>query len=105
MFGERARKPGEVDRFARATGRVRARIEKQHEFLAGKFRERNGIAAIARQGEGGSLGALGRVLWHFRPAGWFGWVGNREPRWLRGGLRGARLHLAARFVCSAPATF
>ncbi len=39
-------------------GRIRARIEKQHELFAGVVGKRDGAAAIARQAEGGRLGAL-----------------------------------------------
>ena len=58
---KRARQPREVDGLPGAARGVRARIEKQHEFLAGIVGQRDGAAAIAWQVEGGRLGALGQT--------------------------------------------
>ena len=63
-FGEGAFQPREVDRFLGAARRVRLRIEIKHERAAGEVRERNGSAAVARQGEGGSLCAGLKLAGH-----------------------------------------
>ena len=59
--GEGVLEPGEVDRLLGAAGRVGARIEKQHELLAGIVGERDAAAAVARQIER-------RGLWRPRQA-------------------------------------
>ena len=59
--GEGVVQPREVDRLPRATGRVGARVEKKHEFLAVVIGERDGVAAIARQPETGGLCALNQA--------------------------------------------
>src|ERR1700692_3342048 len=50
----------EVDGFLGATRGVRTWIKKQHEFSPGEVGQRNRLASIARQAEGGRFGALGQ---------------------------------------------
>ena len=45
-------------------GRVRAWIEKQHKFSSLEVGQRNGLAAVARQAEGGGLCALRQRTYH-----------------------------------------
>src|ERR1700738_1656121 len=61
-FRKRARQPREVDGLPGAAWRVRARIEKKHEFSAREVGQRNGAAAVARQAEGRRFCALGQSL-------------------------------------------
>ena len=58
LVGERVLQPGEIDRLPGAAGGVGARIEKQHQLLAGVIGERDAAAAVARQLEVGGLGAF-----------------------------------------------
>ncbi len=58
-FSKCARQPGEVDGLLGAARGVRAGIEKQHQFLAREVAQRNGLAAVTRQPEGGCLCTLG----------------------------------------------
>ena len=58
LVGKRVAQPREVDGLPGAAGRVGARIEKQHEFLAGVIGERDAVASVAGQLEGGGLGTF-----------------------------------------------
>ena len=58
-FSKCARQPGEVDGLLGAARGVRAGIKKQHQFLAREVAQRNGLAAVTRQPEGGCLYTLG----------------------------------------------
>ena len=57
---KRARQPREVDGLLGAARRVRARIEKQHQFLAGVVIKGDGAATVARQAERRRLCTLGQ---------------------------------------------
>ena len=63
IIGKGAPQAGEVDRLPGTARRVRAGIEKQHQLLAGVVRERDMIAAVAGQVEGGGLRALHGQFW------------------------------------------
>src|SRR6202023_4031422 len=52
-FGEGARQPREVDGLLGAARRVGARIEKQHELFPRVIGQRNSVAAVAGEAEGG----------------------------------------------------
>ena len=55
---------GEVDRLFGASGRVRARIEIEHELAPGEIGKRNGSAAVAGQRERRRLGAGAEFAGH-----------------------------------------
>src|SRR5258705_7633289 len=59
-FGEGARQPREIDGLPGAAGRVRARIEKQHELFSGVVEQRDDIATVTGKAEGGRACPLGQ---------------------------------------------
>ena len=60
ILRERARQSREVDGLLGAARRVRARIEKQHQFLAGVVLKGDGAATVTRQAERRRLCTLGQ---------------------------------------------
>src|SRR5260370_42219439 len=59
-FGEGARQPREIDGLPGAAGRVRARIEKQHELFSGVVEQRDDIATVTGKAEGARACPLGQ---------------------------------------------